>query len=113
MHILTGSWSTGKLSTILKNPIYVKADNSIYEYFSRHNANIISNITEFDGIHGVQVYGKTKHLADDWSDMKAVIMTHEGIISPEIWLKCQKKLEKNKKVRTSAGNVLQAGWAAR
>lgn len=100
-----GSWSTGKLSTILKNPIYVKADNSIYEYFSRHNANIISDITEFDGIHGVQVYGKTKHLADDWSDMKAVIMTHEGIISPEIWLKCQKKLEKNKKVGTSVSNA--------
>lgn len=48
-----GSWSKGKLSTILKNPIYVKADNDIYEYFLKKNTNIISDISEFDGMHGV------------------------------------------------------------
>ena len=50
-----GSWSTGKLSTILKNPIYVRADNDIYEYFLKKNTNIISDISEFDGMHGVQI----------------------------------------------------------
>lgn len=101
----SGSWSTGKLSTILKNPIYVKADNDIYEYFARHNTNIISGIAEFDGVHGLQIYGKTKHTADDWSDMKAVIMPHEGIICSDIWLKCRKKLEKNRQIGNSASNT--------
>ena len=100
-----GSWSTGKLSTILKNPIYVKADNDIYEYLLKHNTNIISDITEFDGIHGLQIYGKTKHSTDDWSDMKAVVMSHEGIINSDIWLKCQKKLEKNRQIGNAISNT--------
>ena len=100
-----GSWSTGKLSTILKNPIYVKADNDIYEYLLKHNTNIISDISEFDGVHGLQIYGKTKHSTDDWSDMKAVVMSHEGIINSDVWLNCQKKLEKNKQIGNAISNT--------
>ena len=100
-----GSWSTGKLSTILKNPIYVKADNDVYEYLLKHNTNIISDISEFDGIHGLQIYGKTKHSTDDWSDMKAVVMSHEGIINSDVWLNCQKKLEKNKQIGNAISNT--------
>ncbi|MBQ7974330.1 MAG: recombinase family protein [Clostridia bacterium] len=100
-----GSWSTGKLSTILKNPIYVKADNDVYEYLLKYNTNIISDISEFDGVHGLQIYGKTKHSADDWSDMKAVIMSHEGIINSDVWLNCQKKLEKNKQIGNAISNT--------
>lgn len=100
-----GSWSTGKLSTILKNPIYVKADNDVYEYLFKHNANIISDISEFDGVHGLQIYGKTKHSTDDWSDMKAVVMSHEGIINSDVWLNCQKKLEKNRQIGNAISNT--------
>ena len=70
----TGSWSTAKLSNIIKNPIYVKADNAIYEYYSKRNANIMSDINQFDGLHGIQTYGKSKHTADDMSDIKIVVM---------------------------------------
>ena len=100
-----GSWSTGKLSTILKNPIYVKADNDVYEYLLKHNTNIISDISEFNGVHGLQIYGKTKHSTDDWSDMKAVVMSHEGIINSDVWLNCQKKLEKNKQIGNAISNT--------
>ena len=99
-----GHWSTAKLSAIIKNPIYVRADNSIYDYFAKNNTKIISDISEFDGIHGVQIYGKTKHTAEDWSDMKAVVMTHEGVISSDIWLACQKKILNNKRIGTAISN---------
>ncbi len=101
-----GGWTTSKLSTILKNPIYVMADNRIYEYFQRMNVQIISSPECFDGIHGVQIYGKTKHNANsnDWSDIKAVIMTHEGVISSKTWIKCQQKLARNKQIRNSVSN---------
>lgn len=99
-----GSWSTAKLSAILQNPIYVRADNDIYEYFSKRNANIISDISEFDGIHGIQLYGKTKHTTEDFSDLKIVVMKHEGVVSSEIWLQCQKKLSKNKQIGKSLSN---------
>lgn len=106
-HVLPseGSWSTAKLSAILKNPIYVRADNAIYEYYAKKNTRIVSDIAEFDGIHGLQLYGKTTHTQADWSDMKVVVMSHEGIISSEIWLKCQRKLEQNKQIGNSMSNT--------
>lgn len=101
-----GGWTTSKLSTILKNPIYVMADSRIYEYFQKLNMQIISSPESFDGIHGVQIYGKTKHEAgnNDWSDIKAVIMTHEGVISSDTWIKCQQKLANNRQIRNAVSN---------
>ncbi len=106
-HILPteGSWSTAKLSAILKNPVYVRADNAIYVYFSKKNTRMVSEIGEFDGIHGLQLYGKTTHKAEDWSDMKVVVMGHEGLVSSDVWLKCQRKLEKNKQIGNSMSNT--------
>ncbi len=100
-------WSTAKISAILQNPIYVRADNAVYEYYSRRSCHIISDITAFDGIHGVQLYGRNKHdpLLQDMSDMKIVVMPHEGVVSSEIWLACQKKIVKNKRNRNSLNNT--------
>jgi DNA invertase Pin-like site-specific DNA recombinase len=103
-----GNWSTARLSAIIRNPIYVKADNDIYEFFLRKNVKIVSDISEFDGIHGVQIYGKTKHTAEDWSDMKAVVMTHEGVIASDLWLACQKKVLSNKRIGNSISN--ETSW---
>ena len=100
-----GNWSTAKLSAILKNPIYVRADHVIYEFFEKKNTKIISGISEFNGVHGVQIYGKTKHTAEDWSDMKAVVMTHEGVIPSDIWLACQKKIQSNKQIGNAVSNT--------
>lgn len=101
-----GAWTTAKLSTILKNPIYVRADSQVYDYLQKFNTQIISPPESFDGIHGIQIYGKTKHDADsiDWSDIKAVVMMHEGVVDSETWIKCQQKLAKNKQVRNSVSN---------
>lgn len=101
-----GKWTTAKISTIIKNPIYVKADNRIYNYFQKHNTQIISPPESFDGIHGIQLYGRTKHdpQNNDWSDIKAVVMSHNGIINSNVWIKCQQKLARNKQVRNSVSN---------
>ncbi len=104
MHPSKGSWSSSKLSTILRNPIYVRSDNAVFEYFSSQNANIISDISQFNGVHGLQLYGVTKHSACDMSDIKAVIMKHEGIIDSETWLRCRKKLNDNRQIGNSVSN---------
>lgn len=104
----SGEWSTSKLSAIIQNPIYVRADNAIYDYFQRQNTNIISEPTEFDGIHGAQLYGKNKHKADDMSDIKLVVMRHDGIVDSDIWLTCQRRLVSNKQFGTSLSN--QTSW---
>lgn len=104
---LDGSdWSTAKLSALLKNPIYVKADSDIYDYYERHGTQMITDPSMFTGEYGAQLYGRSKHKTDDpdWSDMKLVLMTHQGIVDSDIWLKCQKKLSKNKQITNSFSN---------
>lgn len=97
------SWTTAKLSTLLKNPIYVKADSDVYDYYDRHGVQMITDVPLFTGEYGAQLYGHTKHNPDapDWSDMRLVLLTHSGIVDSDIWLKCQRKLEKNRQITNS------------
>ncbi len=99
-------WTTGKLSTLLRNPIYVKADADIYDYYERNNTHIVGNIEDFNGKHNIQLYGKTTHNKSltDWSDMKIVLLQSSGIVNSATWLKCQRKLEQNKQIGNSFSN---------
>lgn len=36
--------------------------------------------------------------------MKLVLLTHNGVVDSDIWLKCQRKLEKNKQIGNSVSN---------
>lgn len=105
-------WTTAKLSALLKNPIYVKADSDIYDYYQRHGVQMITDLSLFTGEYGAQLYGRSKHNPNDpdWSDMKLVLLTHAGIIDSDIWLKCQRKLEKNKQITNSYSNP--TSWLA-
>lgn len=99
-------WTTGKLGTLLRNPIYVKADADIYDYYKRNNTHIVGNIEDFNGNHNIQLYGKTTHNKNltDWSDMKIVLLTSSGLVDSVTWLKCQRKLEQNKQIGNSLSN---------
>ena len=106
------SWTTAKLSKLLKNPIYAKADSDLYDYYERHGVQMITDVAMFTGECGAQLYGRTKHKPDDpdWSDMKLVLLTHPGIIDSDTWLKCQRKLEKNRQITNSLSNP--TSWLA-
>ncbi len=107
-----GSWTSARLSAILKNPIYVKADFDIFDYFEKHGVQIVTDCSEFTGKYGAQLYGRTKHKRGDpdWSDMKLVLLKHAGLISSDIWLKCQRRLEQNRRIHKSISN--QTSWLA-
>jgi len=106
------SWTTAKLSALLKNPIYVKADSDVYDYYDQHGVQIITDVSLFTGEHGAQLYGRTKHDPNnpDWSDMRLVLLTHPGVVTSDIWLKCQQKLEKNRQITNSYSNP--TSWLA-
>lgn len=106
------SWTTAKLSTLLKNPIYVKADSDVYDYYDRHGVQMVTDVSLFTGEYGAQLYGHTKHdpSSPDWSDMKLVLLTHPGIVDSDIWLRCQQKLEKNRQIGNSVSNP--TSWLA-
>ena len=105
-------WTTAKLSTLLRNPIYVRADSDIYDYYDRHGTQITTDLSLFTGEYGAQLYGHTKHDSanSDWSDMKLVLLTHPGLVDSDIWLKCQRKLEKNRQITNSYSNP--TSWLA-
>ena len=106
---------------ILKNPVYLINDTEALNYFNSFNIKIHnSDERDFDGMHGMIAYGRTKQtmvrnsiLNDtdndvDISNMKfkkkktefrdmsewiIAIGDHEGIISGEDWVKVQKQLD--------------------
>lgn len=72
------SWTTAKLSTLLKNPIYVKADSDVYDYYDRHGVQMVTDVSLFTGEYGAQLYGHTKHdpSSPDWSDK--IVISEDG-----------------------------------
>lgn len=100
------SWTTQKLSSLMKNPVYVRADSSIYTYYQEKGVRMVNSPLEFDGVRGAKLYGRSKHdsTLPDWSDLKLVLLDHEGLVSSKTWLICQDKLLQNKRFGTSLTN---------
>ena len=90
-----GKLSTGCLSLILKNPIYVRADKAVYAYFQTQGYEIVDDIEAYDGIHGVFLHDN----ADGGKYAK--VGYHEGLVSSELWLRVQDKKSTNKHFQTN------------
>ena len=106
-HLRGSSWNTSKLSSIIKNPCYVKSNAEVYRYYKTNDTVIINDISEFDGRAGF-MFGRRSHgkKFSDVSDQTLVLALHEGIIEPEVWLRCQYKLSRNKQIkRTGLGKA--------
>lgn len=103
---LRGSkWQTSTLSDILHNPCYVKSNAEVYRFFSSGGAILVNDIEEFDGrggfMFGRRASGKK---FSRFEKQTLVIALHQGIIEPDVWLKCQYKLTRNKQIkRTGIG----------
>ena len=90
------------IKAILQNPVYVIADEYTYNYFIAVNADLFSQKSDFDGIHGIMAYNRTdqekgkttKFLPpDEWI---VSVGAHPGIIPGKKWIKIQESLERNK-----------------
>lgn len=81
-----GLWIRSHIGRILRNPIYVKADLAVYNYFRALRIQIQNPPEDFVGIHGC-------YLFSDTSDSRGllVLAPHEGLVSSDIWLACRKK----------------------
>lgn len=91
-------FSRQALSTMLCNPIYVKADLDIYEFFKLQGTAIINDAADFTGTNGCYLYhargakSKTKHNLQGYT---LVLAPSEGFIDSALWLKCRKKILAN------------------
>lgn len=98
------AWDSGKISRIIKNALYVKADVNVYNYYKNLGVEINNPIEDFIGTNGCFVYGKRDRNENRYTnlkDHKLSIGLHEGIVDADTFLKCQYKLSQNQQITRS------------
>lgn len=98
-----GRLNVGALSTILSNPIYVRADKNVYEYFQTQEYEIMDDISAYDGVHGVYM-----HNTPDGTNKYVKVGYHEGLVDADLWLKVQDRKSKNRNF--SNGGKAKNSW---
>lgn len=95
------------LTTILKNPVYVIADNNIKQFFQKKNATIYeNNETKLNNNQGLIAYNKREELIGktktykDISEWIIAIGKHQGIISSKLFIDVWNLIETNKDKRS-------------
>lgn len=92
-----GAWNRSRLADMVKNPIYVKADLAIYEFYQSQGAVLENDASDYIGTKGCYLYTgegagrKTVCL----EGQHVVLAPHEGIVSSEVWLKARAKCLQN------------------
>lgn len=98
-----------RVSRILANPVYVRANADVYAYYKRAGAILHNGVEEFDGIHGLTIYGrrqgKTKSKFRDLTGENIQLNRHEGFISADDWLRVQYRLGENKALKNSGSGT--------
>ena len=83
------------LSTLLRNPVYAQADLEVYDFFKSQGAIISNDAADFNGTNGCYLFkGRdvTERKFASLKDQILVVAPHEGLIAPDVWLTCRRKL---------------------
>lgn len=110
-HLRQGMWSAGKISSILRNPIYVMADADVYNFFKSQGANVINPISDFTGHNACYLYqgnvSKTRKQLD-LTDKEIVLAPHQGFVPSSDWIACRLRCLRNRQsTKTCKGT---ASW---
>lgn len=95
-------WDSSKLSRLLRSPVYVQADMEVYRYFKKKGAQIANPVESFTGERGCFLYGKREANERKYTDVHDHVLSiglHEGVISSEVWLDVQRKLDGNAQLK--------------
>ena len=100
---LGGEWSPNTLCRLLRNPVYAQADYRVYAYLSGRGAELCvpEPLPEH---HGIYLYTDRRINQSRFTDLHgsyAICAPHTGLIPPELWLGCQKKLDSARKIRNT------------
>lgn len=89
-----GDFGITSLKDILRNPVYVKSDASVFEYLLKKGMNTCGNPSG----KGILVYNKknSKYKSRDISEWYAATSNHNGVIDSSKWLEAQSIMDKNK-----------------
>lgn len=98
------TWDNVALSRILHSPVYVKADEEVRLHYLSLGAKVTSPEDAFVGKYGAVVVGKRKASDRKYSRLdnhSVSVLQSEGVVSSELWLKCQNKLAQNQQIGNS------------
>lgn len=99
-----GHWDSGKISRILRNPIYVKANADVYSYYKSKGCIISNDIADFVGTNGCFLYGKREANERKYTKVEDHVLSlghHQGFIDGREWLAVQYKLDSNRQIKNS------------
>lgn len=83
------TWSKTTIANRLHNPIYVRADEKIYNYYLINNVEIINPLKDFNGTKGCYLFRDyVLSKGSKINNRRLVIAPHEGIIDSDLFLKC-------------------------
>lgn len=85
-------WNTARLSEMLRNPVYVKADIDVYHFFRNRGTQIVNPASDFTGQNACYLYqgtGSGGGKRSDLSGKELVLAPHSGFISSKLWLACR------------------------
>lgn len=105
-------WDRARIADHLKNPIYVKADLNVYEFYKSQGTLIYNPPEDFIGTNGCYFY-KGEDTGRKYTDLKGqklVLAPHNGIVDSDTWLKCRIKCLKNKQIQP--GRKILNTWLA-
>jgi site-specific DNA recombinase len=97
-------WSKNGLKIILTNPVYVRANEDVLNYYKAQDINIFG---EVDNSHGILIYSKRSGKVGKNKDPKEwiyAVSTHEGVIDSSDWLRVQKQININKDKAPALGS---------
>lgn len=89
------------LLNILKNPVYVIADEKIKKFFERMGATVYGDLNEFNGKRGLIAYNKRLEVVGKSKTMKDIsewiisVGNHDGIVNSEMFINTWEILNNN------------------
>lgn len=93
-----GDWTTARISELLRNPVYVQADATVYDFFQRQGAVIENPVSDFIGYHACYLYkGESpEKSASALAGRTLVLAPHQGLVCARDWLACRRRCLENK-----------------
>lgn len=97
-------WERARVAELIRSPIYVRADLGVYRFYRDQGAEIVNDPADFIGVNGCYYYKGN-------GAGQLVLAPHDGLVSPEVWLRCREKCRDAKQVqpRQKAKNTWLAG----
>lgn len=105
-------WTRERVRETIRNPVYVRAGQGVYEFYQRAGTEMLSEPELFAGRNGCFLFsgesGKRKQTHPEAA--RLLLAPHEGLVDEDVWLACRRRCMGNRPV--AAGNKAKWTWLA-